>query len=124
MRTLIVDDSSIVRRRLAIMLEEMGQVTIIGQAPNMAEALGLIPSLRPDAVIVDLRMPDGDGIHLVEALKQLDNPPLVGVLTNYPYDQYRKRCLQAGADFFFDKTTEFARVPETLHRLSGGLRAP
>ena len=61
-------------------------------------------------------MPGGLGIDVLENIKQNDSALMVIVLTNYPYPGYRQKCLQAGADFFLDKSTEFDQIPELLAR--------
>ena len=59
-------------------------------------------------------MPNGSGIDVLKHIKK-DNPDLIAImLTNYPYPQYRKRSIERGADFFFDKSTEFEMVLEVL----------
>ena len=118
MKVFIVDDSAIVRERLISMLSELTNVEIIGQAGDAHEAVEAISRLKPDAVILDIRMPGGDGIKILENIKKGKPSPLVIMLTNYPYPQYRKKCMDAGADFFFDKSTEFEKVTEVLRQLA------
>jgi DNA-binding NarL/FixJ family response regulator len=121
----IVDDSEIVIERLKTMVSEVKEIEIIGQATNPFDAINGIRTLHPDAVILDLQMPGGSGIGVLLSIKRDNSAPVVLVLTNYPYPQYRKKCMEAGADFFFDKSTEFERVPEVLNRLiqNSALRA-
>ena len=121
----IVDDSEIVIERLKTMVSEVKEIEIIGQATNPFDAINGIRTLHPDAVILDLQMPGGSGIGVLLSVKRDHSAPVVLVLTNYPYPQYRKKCMEAGADFFFDKSTEFERVPEVLNRLiqNSALRA-
>jgi CheY-like chemotaxis protein len=79
----------------------------MAKKPNKNEALeavDFIPKLKPDVVILDVRMPGKNGIDVLKQIKTDESPPIVIMFTNYPYPQYRDRCLQAGADFFFDKT--------------------
>jgi DNA-binding response OmpR family regulator len=68
-------------------------------------------------VILDIRMPGGNGIQVLEAIKTSTAAPVVIMLTAFPYPQYRKKCLEVGADYFLDKTTEFERVVEVLEQL-------
>jgi DNA-binding NarL/FixJ family response regulator len=98
------------------MLDELAGVEIVGQAENVAEAISAIGNLKPDVVILDIRMPGGSGIDVLENIKQNDSALLVIILTNYPYPGYRQKCLQAGADFFLDKSTEFDQIPELFER--------
>jgi DNA-binding NarL/FixJ family response regulator len=110
----IVDDAEAVIERLKTMLSELTEIEVIGQANNPYDAINGIRTLHPDAVILDLQMPGGSGIGVLLSIKR-DNPaPKVIILTNYPYPQYRKKCMEAGADFFFDKSTEFERIPEVF----------
>lgn len=118
MRIFIADDSSIIRGRLVDLLAELEEIEIIGQAENCLEATAAIRELEPDAVILDIRMPGGTGIDVLRSIKKKQSAPLVIVLTNYPYPQYQKKCMDAGADFFFDKSTQFDEVIKVLRALS------
>ena len=110
MRVFIADDSPIVRARLISMLDDLDTVEIVGQARSGSDALEAIRRLRPDAVILDIRMPGLTGIEVLEEVKKSDPHLLVIMITNFPYQQYRDRCLSAGADYFFDKSSEFDKV--------------
>jgi DNA-binding NarL/FixJ family response regulator len=114
----IVDDSPLVRQRLAELLIEVDNVHVIGQAGTVADALIAIPLAHPDFVMLDARMPDGDGMSVLAALKRLHEPPLVGMLTNYPSEPYRKRCLSLGADYFWDKSKDLAEIPAAFRALA------
>jgi len=122
-RVFIVDDSSLMRERLTTMLSELPEVEVVGQAQDALEAVSLIRKLKPDAVILDIRMPRGNGIDVLEKIKRFQSAPLVIVFTNYPYPQYRKRCMKAGADFFFEKATEFEKLMEVIKGLTQGSHA-
>ena len=112
----IADDSLVVREHLVTMLDELAGIVIVGQAETVAEAISAIGKLRPDVVILDIHMPDGSGIDVLQTIKQDEPAPVVIVLTNYPYPAYRQKCLQAGADFFLDKSTEFDQIPKLFER--------
>lgn len=116
-KVFIVDDSLIVREHLVTMLDELAGTEIVGQAENVAEAIRGIQTLQPDVVILDIRMPDGSGIEVLQNIKQGQTAPMVIILTNYPYPGYRQRCLNAGADFFLDKSTEFDQIPKLFEQL-------
>jgi len=118
MHVVIVDDSRLVRERLVELLEGIADVEVVGQATSVAEGIAAVTALHPDFVLVDLKMPDGDGTAVLVAAKHLAHPPVVAMLTNYPFPQFRKRCLEAGADFFWDKSRDFRRIPEALRRLA------
>lgn len=115
----IVDDSAIVCERLGTLFSEMaGDIELIGHTQDPRGAIETIRALKPDAVILDIRMPGGSGIEVLQEIKKETAAPIVMMLTNFPYLQYRKRCTEAGADFFFDKSTDFDRVPQVFQELS------
>jgi DNA-binding NarL/FixJ family response regulator len=113
-QVLIVDDSAIVRLRLAELLESVEHVAVAGQAGGVAQAIAAMRDLRPDLVILDIQMPDGDGVAVLAAAKLLEPAPAVMMLTNYVDDYQRLRCEAAGADFFLDKSKEFEEIPRIL----------
>ena len=115
-KVFIADDSLIVREHLVTMLEELAGIEITGQAGNVAEAISAIRLLQPDAVILDILMPGGSGIKVLQNIKQAGAGPMVIILTNYPYPAFRQKCLQVGADFFLDKSTEFDQIPELFEQ--------
>jgi DNA-binding NarL/FixJ family response regulator len=113
----IVDDSPIVRDRLAMLLSELPNVEVVGEADIAFEAIDSIHKLRPSVVVLDISMPGGSGMEVLETTKQ-DRPEVIVImLTNFAHDHYRQKCLQLGADYFFDKSTEFERVTEVLRQL-------
>jgi DNA-binding NarL/FixJ family response regulator len=113
---LIADDSILIRERLAALIAEIDGVHLIGQATTAAEAIALARHYKPDVVILDIRMPGGNGIEALQAIKKVA-PSRVIMLTAFPYPQYRQKCLQAGADYFFDKAGDFDRVAAVLEQL-------
>ena len=118
MKVLIVDDSEIVRERLKAMLLEVPQVETISQAKDQQEATELLRDLNPEVMVLDIQMPGGSGIDLLRKAKKEPRPPLLIVLTNLSYLQYRKKCMDTGADFFFDKSTEFDKVAQVIKKVS------
>ncbi len=119
MKVFIADDSVVLREHLVNMFADVPGMEIVGQAGQGLEATDAIQRLKPDLVILDIRMPGGNGIDVLKSIKQDVEAPIVIMLTAYPYPQYRKKCLETGADFFFDKSTEFEKVPQTLKELRG-----
>lgn len=113
----IVDDSLVIRRRLAAMIAELVGIEVVAEASDAQEGIDLTESLKPDVVVVDIRMPGRSGIGMLEDMKALAKKPRVIVLTNYPYVAYRRRCLDLGADHFFDKSTQFERVLDVLREM-------
>ena len=117
MKVLIVDDSEIIRKHLIQMLSDLKEIEIVGEAKDVSGAINSFRKHRPDAVILDIRLPGGSGINVLEKIKNDSSNPIVIMLTNYPYPQYRKKCEELGADFFFDKATEFEKVIDVFKKL-------
>ncbi|MBI1804506.1 MAG: response regulator transcription factor [Ignavibacteriae bacterium] len=109
-RTLIVDDSALVRARLVVLLSRSPQIEVVGVAKTAAEAIDRAHRLKPNVVVLDIRLPGPSGLSIVRKLKRLDPPPTVIMLTNYSNLQIETKCREAGADFFFDKSSEFEKV--------------
>jgi DNA-binding NarL/FixJ family response regulator len=117
MKVFIADDSVQIRERLMEMLSELPEIEIIGEAGGVPEAIRDIWKLNPDVVILDIRMSGGNGMKVLKEVKKNKSHQVVIMLTNYPYPQYRKKCMDLGADHFFDKATEFEKVTEVLGQL-------
>jgi DNA-binding NarL/FixJ family response regulator len=98
---------------------EVTGIEIVGHADNVPDAVQEIREAKPDVIILDICMPGGSGIDVLEGLKKDPSPPTVIVLSNYSDRQYRRKCLQSGARFFFDKSSEFHKVAEVLQVLMG-----
>jgi YesN/AraC family two-component response regulator len=103
----LADDSALIRERLPAMLAEITGVEVIGQAADGIDAVNSVRYLKPDIVILDIRMPGKNGMEVLQELKKFEPAPCVIMLTNYPYPQYRKKCLDMGADYFLDKSADF-----------------
>jgi len=90
------------------------------EAQDRLEAIDSVQRLTPDVAIVDIRLPKDDGIQTLVDLKKIKPDMHVIMLTNYPYREYREKCLAEGADFFLDKSTEFERIPRIVEQLIQG----
>ena len=106
----IADDSSMLRDRIKSLLNGLKEKLVIYEAENGLEALQLIKDKKPDLAILDIRMPEMNGIEVLKKIRELKMKTKVCILTNYPYPQYKKRCLEAGADYFLSKTEEFEDI--------------
>ena len=114
------DDSVVIREQLTRLLAEIAGLEVIGQAQNAAEALSGLCRLEPDAAILDIQMSGGNGIQVLQKIKRQQPAIIVMMLTSYAYPQYRQKCMEYGADFFFDKAREFHRVRDVLADLASG----
>ena len=110
MKIVIADDSSLMRDRIKSLLNSINNISMVYEAKNGVEALQLILEKEPDLAILDIRMPEMNGIEVLKKIRELKMKVKVCILTSYPYPQYRKRCLEAGADYFLSKTEDFEQL--------------
>lgn len=106
----VVDDLPSMRERLRELLDDIGGVTIVGDAGNLADATAGILRTHPDCVLLDYQIEGGTGVQLLRAVRpQLPRTEFI-VLTNHATEQHRRACLDAGARFFLDKSSEFGCI--------------
>ena len=117
LKVFIADDSELIHERLSMMLSELPEVEIVGRATDGQTAIRLINKQCPDVVVLDIRMPKQNGMDVLQSIKKNGAIPLVIIFTNFPYPQYREKCAQLGADFFFDKSSEFHELKNIFHNL-------
>ena len=113
LRVIVADDERPARSFLAALLREFPDVELIGEATNGAEAVALIESERPDLALLDLQMPEVDGLGVVQLLRK-DRLPLIAFVT--AYDEYAVRAFELNAVDYLLKPVERARLRETLNR--------
>ena len=124
---MIIDDAPLLRERLAKRIEAIEGIEVVGEADTVASSIDLFRKLRPTAVILDMQMPGGTGLEVLDIIKSERPKTIVLVLTNYPLPQLKKKSMDLGADYFFDKSTEFDRIVEVLKDGSspgGGIAIP
>lgn len=114
----IVDDSDVMRERLSELASDIAGIEVTAQSGNPFDALDRIKSEHPDIVILDIRLPGKSGIEVLKDIKRDSPAPIVIMITNYPYRQYRQGCMAAGADYFFSKIDEFEMIGQALRRIS------
>ena len=118
MKVFVVDDSVVIRERLKRLVADVPDVQVIGEAGDAQIAVAAILAQKPDVVLLDIHILNGNGIDVLQRLKQERVAPAVIILTDYPFPEYRQLCLKAGADFFFVKSTEFEQLVPALQKLS------
>ena len=104
-RVLIVDDHPVVREGLISMIDGRPEMLSVGEAETGDEAIALFDQLRPDVVLLDLKLPDRDGISVIEAIRSKDPQARIIVLTTYTGDVQAKRALKAGASGYLLKAS-------------------
>jgi DNA-binding NarL/FixJ family response regulator len=109
LRVFVVEDSALIRRRIIDNVQSMGGFEVVGFAESEAEAIEAIRNLRPDVVVTDIRLKEGNGIGVVRHVRadEVTPQPKIFVLTNFAYPEYQAQCSLAGADAFFDKSSQY-----------------
>ncbi|MGW5399360.1 response regulator [Streptomyces sp. NPDC003952] len=121
-RVLLADDQALVRAAFAMLLESSPDMTVVGQAGTGREAVALAREERADLVVMDIRMPDLDGIEatrLIAADEDLAGVKVL-VLTTYDTDEHIVEALRAGASGFLVKDTRPAELLEAIRTVAGG----
>jgi DNA-binding NarL/FixJ family response regulator len=117
---LVVDDDPLVRSALGLMLGGQPDVRVVGEAADGRAGLAAADELRPDVVLMDIRMPGLDGLAATVELRRRADPPHVIVLTTFDADDYVLRALAAGADGFLLKDTPPPEILEAIRRVADG----
>jgi two-component system, NarL family, response regulator DevR len=118
LKIFLVDDSPLVRRRIAALIGAIEGAKIVGEAEDASDALSGIAATDADVVIVDLRLTGGSGLDVLAGLARSGRPVITIVLTNYSSAAIREACLSAGANYFFDKTSEFNLARDVIERIT------
>ena len=118
-RVLIADDQSLVRAGLRLVLEGHDDIEVVGEASNGHEAIFSAGRLKPDVVLMDIRMPELDGLAATRRITA-EHPARVLVLTTYDLDEYVYDALQAGASGFLLKDTPPAQLVDGIRAVASG----
>lgn len=119
-RTLLVDDQQLVRAGVRMLCESTSEIEIVGEAPNGAEAVRLADTLRPDVVLMDLRMPGMDGTTATRRILQAHPSTRVVVLTTFDDDEHLYSALAAGACGFLAKDATPAELAGAIRQAAAG----
>jgi len=122
-RVLAADDQRVVREGLAMLLGLLPDVEVVGTAADGEEVLALAAELKPDVILMDLRMPRMDGVEATRRLRERDPAVKVVVLTTYADDRSVLDALRAGALGYLTKDAGAAEIQQALHRVAGGQAA-
>lgn len=114
----LVEDSAVLRERLKQLISAIPHVSITGFADNASGAIEQIAKSPPDVIVLDIQLKQSSGYEVLQQVKRRNAGPYVIVLTNYSYPQYRAKYMQAGADYFFDKSVEMDRLVHVIHLLA------
>jgi DNA-binding NarL/FixJ family response regulator len=125
-RVVVVDDEALIRSGLRMILEASGDISVVAEAGDGAEAVRGARSHRPHVVLLDVRMPVMDGLAATSRLMRLDPAPKVVILTTFDLDEYVHTALRHGAVGFLLKDTPPADLAEAVRTVAAGnaMRAP
>ncbi|HEV2029930.1 MAG TPA: response regulator transcription factor [Candidatus Dormibacteraeota bacterium] len=119
-RVLIVDDQALVRDGFRMILELDDEIEVVGEAEDGKAALAAVAKLRPDLVLMDIRMPGLDGLETTRRLMLQHNPPKVLVLTTYDADEYVYDAMKAGASGFLLKDVRKGQLVRAVRTIAAG----
>ncbi|MCQ6552380.1 response regulator transcription factor [Streptomyces sp. C10-9-1] len=119
-RVLIVDDQAMVREGFSVLLNAMPDIEVVGEAVNGREAIGRVAELAPDVVLMDIRMPEMNGIEATRGITAADGGAKVLVLTTFDLDEYVYQALRAGASGFLLKDASARQLADGVRVVAQG----
>lgn len=119
-RVVIADDQALVRGGFRMILDATDDVDVVGEAADGAEAVARVAELAPDVVLMDVRMPDVDGIEATRRIVASDSGARIVILTTYDADEYVLAALRAGASGFLLKDVRPPELVEAIRVVAGG----
>ncbi|MCZ4509059.1 response regulator transcription factor [Streptomyces sp. ActVer] len=118
-RVLVVDDEALIRTGFRHILDSADGIEVVAAVPG-GQAVHSARELRPDVVLLDIRMPDVDGLTVLADLRRLPQPPTVAMLTTFDMDEYVATALRSGAAGFLLKDTDPVQLPLLVRSLADG----
>ena len=119
-RVFLLDDHEIVRRGVKELLETEGDIEVVGEAGTAAEALARIPPTRPDVAVLDVRLPDGDGVQVCREIRSAHPEIQCLMLTSFADDEALFQAIMAGASGYVLKQIKGADVVEAVRSVAAG----
>jgi DNA-binding NarL/FixJ family response regulator len=118
-RVVVVDDEALVRSGFELILRAAGDIDVVATTGG-GGAVDAITEHRPDVVLLDIRMPDVDGLTILARVRALPDPPVVAMLTTFDSDEYIGAALRSGAAGFLLKDTDPEQLTHAVRALAGG----
>ncbi|MGW2958934.1 response regulator [Streptomyces sp. NPDC001220] len=116
-RVLVVDDEALIRTGFTHILETAEDIEVVAAVPG-GQAVQAVRELCPDVVLLDIRMPDVDGLTILADLRRMPEPPVVAILTTFDTDEYVATALRSGAAGFLLKDTDPEQLPYLVRTLA------
>lgn len=114
LKLFIAEDSLAIRERLVELMGEIDGTAVVGVAETPTAAITGILNTQPDLVVLDYQLLGGTGVEVMRAVLPKAPSTVFVVLTNHASPQYRRTCREAGASWFLDKSTEFAKIRHVI----------
>lgn len=118
-RVLVVDDEALIRMGFTHILNTVDDIDVVAAVPG-GQAVRIVREMRPDVVLLDIRMPDVDGLTILVGLRRMPDPPVVAMLTTFDTDEYVATALRSGAAGFLLKDTDPEHLPYLVRVLAEG----
>jgi DNA-binding NarL/FixJ family response regulator len=119
-RVVVADDQGMVRSGFSVLLNAQPDIEVIGEAVNGQEAIARAAELRPDVILMDVRMPVLDGLHATREITAMPDPPKILVLTTFDLDDYVYEALRAGASGFLLKDASANELANAVRLVAAG----
>ncbi len=113
----MVDDNMAFVERMKGLLDEIKHIGYINVASDFNEASMYVNEDKPDIVLLDINLPGKNGIEILKKIKTGGHRCKVIMLTNHADEYYRQQCKELGADYFLDKSNDFAKVPDIISKI-------
>lgn len=123
LRVVLIDDENLIRSALATMLDLEADIEVVAQASSAAEGVRTVAEHTPDVAVVDLQLPDGDGLEICAAIAQHSPATRCMILTSHARPGYLKRALEQGIGGFLPKTTSAEQLAAAVRQVAAGRRA-
>ena len=119
-RVYLLDDHDVVRQGLTFLLEQQGDIEVVGESASAVEATARIPALRPDVAVLDGRLPDGSGIEVCRAVRAVDPSIKALILTSYDDDEALFAAIMAGAAGYVLKEIRSSDLVSAVRQVAAG----
>jgi DNA-binding NarL/FixJ family response regulator len=119
-RVLVADDQPLVRSGFRMILDERPDLELVGEAADGQQAIELAQELEPDVILMDVRMPNLDGVEATRRLVDADSPARILVLTTFDLDEYVYEAIRAGASGFLLKDVEPSELVDAIRVVAAG----
>jgi DNA-binding NarL/FixJ family response regulator len=119
-RVLLVDDQALVRSGFRLIVETRDDLDVVGEAADGREAVDLARRLRPDVILMDVRMPNVDGVEATRRLAAIGSPARILILTTFDLDEYVYEAIRAGASGFLLKDVQPTQLVDAIRVVAAG----